>query len=192
MERPNKTTENITFKDVESQLLNAGIDTSTWGTGSAKTIEHLYNEMKDGESKLVTDAENGLLKITSVVGATIYYESPSGDKYRLKEDKQIFSDGRERIRPSDSQSVFEKMQFDEDPTEAMKRGLQEELGIKDDTRIVETETNKKIQESASYPGLLSETTFHFFDVYINDDQFEPDGYTEEQARLTTYFIWEKL
>jgi len=50
-----------------------------------------------------------------------------------------------------------------------KRGLQEELGIKDGAKIVETETNKKVQESASYPGLLSEMTFHLFDVYVNDD-----------------------
>lgn len=161
MEGLNKTIENISFKDIESQLVNARVDISTWDTGSAKTVEHLYNEVKDGESRLVNDIKNGLIKMTSVVGATIYYETPSGDKYRLKEEKQVFSDGRQRIRPSEGQSVFEKMQFDEDPTGAMRRGLQEELSIKDGARIVETETNIKVQESASYPGLLSEMTFHF-------------------------------
>ena len=190
MENVEKSEANIS--KLRLQLENAGIDISIWGTGGYKTIEHLTKEIDCQEIVLTTDENGELIRISEVAAATIFFVDDDCKKYRLKEQKQIFIDGRERIRPSNGQSVFEKMKFGEDPTQAMIRGISEELGIDADINLKHINTVQDIADSKSYPGLQTKSTTHFFDVILNSEQFNPRGYTEEQSDKITYFVWEKI
>ena len=172
-------------------LSNAGVDISIWGTGGFKTIEHLAKEIDNNEIILAENEQGELIRISEVVASSIYYIDDI-NKYRLKEQKQVFLDGRVRIRPSNGQSVFEKMKFGEDPTQAMIRGISEELGIDADINLKHINTVQDTADSKSYPGLQTKSTTHFFDVILNSEQFNPRGYTEEQSDKITYFVWEKI
>lgn len=176
--------------DLIFRLKKAGIDVSSWGTGEYKTFEHLLNEIESQETKLSIDVNGELVRTIEVVGAAIYYISNDGKKYYLKEEKQIFIDGRERRRPmTKGRSVFEKMKPNEIPKEAIIRGIREELGIKGDIDLRQTDTYNKIENSESYPGLRTKSTLYMFDSLLNQEQYNPDGYIEEQSDKTTYFTW---
>ncbi len=190
MERFERKSE-IATDILKKQLEAAGINTAEWGTGQAKTLEHLQKEIESGETILVTGEKCELLRKVVVGGADIYYKSPDGKRYRLKEDRQVFKDGRERRRDL-GQAVSEKMKPDEDPKEAIIRGIQEELGISGEITLTEIGTDYQIITSPSYPGLQSQYIRHRFQAVLNEEQFNPNGYIEEQSDKSTYFVWEEV
>ena len=176
---------------LKERLANAGIDISSWGTGQAKTLAHLEREIENGETILI-EGENGeLLRRVVVAGADIYYQSPEGKKYRLKEERQVFKDGRERHRDL-GQAVSEKIKPDEEPEIAMIRGIKEELGISGEITLTKIRTDEQKIISPSYPGLESQYINHKFQTILTDKQFRPEGYIEEQTDKSTYFIWEEI
>lgn len=113
-----------------------------------------------------------------------------GERLVLIEDKQVFTDGRERTRDFDW-SIAEKLAPGENPVDAARRALKEELDIQGKTKFAQGETKEKERTSPSYPGLTSRYTTHYFNVNLNDDQFKPKGYIEQQPDKTTYWVWEK-
>lgn len=181
----------ITIDTLSNQLTKASIDTSTWGTGQTKTVAHLHEEIQSGETILTPGENDKLLREVIVGNADIFYQSPNGKKYRLKEDKQVFKDGRERRRNL-GHAVSEKMKADEEPIVAMIRGIQEELGINSELKLVKLGTEILQEPSPSYPGLESNYVFHTFEVTLTDEQFNPAGYVEEQTDKSTYFVWEEV
>lgn len=70
--------EHFTTNVLKQQLADAGIDTSSWGTGQAKTLAHLQREIESGETILVTGESGELLRKVVVGVADIYYQSPGG------------------------------------------------------------------------------------------------------------------
>lgn len=176
---------------LKQQLQNAGIDVSQWGIGKAKTLQHFLKEIEDGETILIKNIDGKLLRKVIVGNANIYYTSPEGKKFILKEEKQIFKDGRERIRNLD-ESIAEKIKATENPEDAMVRGIQEELGIESEINLKKDNTKEELLMSPSYPGLQSQYIFHKFETILNDQQFKPEGYIEEQLDKSTYFIWEEI
>ena len=183
--------EHLATDALQKQLADAGIDTSLWGTGKAKTLEHLQKEIESGETILITGEAGELLRRVVVGKADIFYQSPDGKKYRLKEDKQVFKDGRERRRNL-GQAVSEKIRPDEDPDTAMIRGIQEELGISGKISLTKTMEDVENETSPSYPGLKSQYSRQIFQATLSDEQFKPEGYVEEQSDKSTYFIWEEV
>ena len=175
----------------KQQLQKAGIDISKWGVGEAKTPEDLQKEIEAGETVLEFDKEGRLLRKVLSSGTDVFYIAPDGKKYRLVEQRQVFKDGRERRRHFDW-SVSEKLKSNEDPQAATIRGLKEELGIDGNVTLVESETEGKLTVAQSYPGLRTLYTTHRFAVALNDEQYKPEGYMEEQEGLTTYFAWEEV
>lgn len=166
------------------------IDTSAWGSGGTKTLDHLLKEIQDGESVLVKGDEGRLLRKTLVAKADVYYKDTKGQLYRLKETKQVFVDGRERVRNS---FLMEKMKPDENPLISIKRGVKEELGIDEEGFTVEPiDVADEIVDSPSYPGLKTWYILHRFKVVLSEDQVKPEGYTEKQVDKQTYFAWEKV
>jgi hypothetical protein len=140
----------------------------------------------------VLTRENGvLLRNVQVAVAHITYQDANGKVYRLKEEKQVFIDGRVRERNL-SGSVSEKMKPGEDPRDAIARGIQEELGI--NTSIDSSNMRTEITQmfSQSYPNLTTKFTSFTFDVQLTAEQFVPDGYREVQADKTTFFVWEEM
>lgn len=189
MEIPKKPSESI--DSLRLKLEKSGIDTSQWGTGKAKTLEHLLKEIEEGETVLVTGEKGELLRKVIVARANIYYLDSKANKFRLKEERQVFKDGRERKRDLGI-TVSEKIKLNEDPKEAMIRGIQEEPGISGEIDLTEMGTDEETIESPSYPGLLSQYIRHNFETILNKEQFKPEGYLEEQDGISTYFIWEKV
>ena len=90
------------------------------------------------------------------------------------------------------QAVSEKIKPDEDPKDAMIRGMREELGIEGEISLTETGADEQLLSSPSYPGLQSQYICHKFEATLNDQQFKPAGYVEEQEDKSTYFIWEEV
>ena len=183
----------LVLNTLRQQLENAGIDISKWGKGQAKTLAHLQEEIESGETILATGEQGELLRKVVVGGADIYYNSPEGEKYRLKEDKQVFKDGRERRRDL-GHAISEKMKPDENPKDAMIRGIREELGIEGEISLAEIGIDEQLPSSPglSYPGLQSQYIRHKFETTLNDRQFKRDGYVEEREDKSTYFVWEEV
>lgn len=172
-------------------LLNFnGIEIDRWGTGKAKTIKHLIKEINDNECILQEDENSMLVRYLRVATAKIYFEI-NETKYILKEEKQVFKDGRIRKRTNDS-SLSEKINPDENPKDAIIRGIKEELGIQNEVIITTYETTSEEMYSDSFPTLLSKYEIYNFNVHLTEEQFNIDGYIEEQEDKTTYFIWDKV
>jgi hypothetical protein len=185
--KQSKKTLKTTCGLLEQRLKNAGINISKWGTGQTKTLEHFQKEIEKGESILATDTKGKLLRKVMVVSADVHHISADSRKFVLKEDKQVFKDGR--VRRRNLMSVSEKMKPAENSKEAMIRGIQEELGIDSKIILEEKEIEKQTIESPSYPGLLSQYINHKFKVSLNDKQFNKNGYIENDGGIITYFTW---
>lgn len=185
MENPHSAEHN-SLEVLEKRLRSAKIPIDSWGEGSSKTIGHLLLEIEEGECELV-ERDGDLFRLVNVVVASVYYQLGE-KKYKLKEDKQVFDDGRVRVRNLDG-SVFEKVKTGENVDEAMARGISEELGI-DKLELRKIGTDVESMESKSYPGLKSEYVNHRYDTYIDQDDFSESGYVEEQKDKKTYFVWE--
>jgi hypothetical protein len=171
-------------------LLNKhGIPTDKWGIGGAKSVVSLQREINSGETTLVTSTNGELIRKVIVASADIYYNGPDGSRYKLVESQQVFSNGATRIR-NQRRSVSEKIVKGEKPIDAIHRGILEELGINVDTITIQfTETELEEINSPSYPGLKSQYQTYGYQVYLTDDQYNPDGYIETQKDKTTYFYW---
>ena len=175
------------YIDFVQMLKDKGIDIQLYGTGTFKTIGHLYQEIEEGETEL-TDENGQLVRRVQFVGARILYKKDD-EWLRLYEEKQIFKDGRERRRTNMPYSAAEKFKSGEDPKEVIVRGMKEELKL-DITKDQFTFYNKKeIENNDDYPGIKSFHIGYEFLVVLNDEQYNPDGYIERQSDKDVYFTW---
>jgi N12 class adenine-specific DNA methylase/predicted kinase len=168
-------------------LESHGIDTAAYGQGEAKPLATLLKELQEGEAQLV-ERDGQLIRRVSALGVDVYANVGSA-RLKIKEDRQVFADGRVRQREL-PRSLGEKLKAGEDPAESVGRALAEELGITE-FQTIEPVTEKTIErESGSYPGLASE--YRAFDtaVLVAPSQFKPQGYEEKQAEKTNYYAWE--
>ncbi len=177
--------------DLVNKLKEYKIPVDYWGTGNAKTVEHLLDELNNDEC-IITVESNYLVRYIEFVGIRMFYKDKEGNSYTLKEDRQEFKDGRTRRRDMQS-SVSEKMKFGEDPLESAIRGIQEELGI----RVMFNQLKKWRDlnydgRSQSYPGLKTKYKGHQFTCWLDDRQYNPNGYVEIQKDKSTFFIWHKI
>ncbi len=172
-------------------LQRNGVDTSLFGTGPAKTLEHLLKELHEEETALIEDS-TGLTRLTSVLRIDVLC-TVNGKGYRLREDRQEFKDGRVRKRSFLSCSVAEKLKVGEKPNiHAVLRALREELGITYVSSATKVRTSTSEEESPSYPGLQARFTNHDWVVAICPKDFRREGYTEVQSDKTTYFVWDEV
>lgn len=158
------------------QLLEEnGIDSSLYGKGKAKTLNSLLKEINEGESKLEFNP------LTRVI--TVLFLSLMRNGKVLTEVDQYFHQTPEREAFSRQRMsvLAEKMLENETPDAAVKRALNEELGvdyIPSDTiihRTIETRI------SASYPGLP--TKYITYQVVMD----APDEIPNEKFEFTEYF-----
>lgn len=169
------------------------IDLKNWGVGEAKTLTHLLDEILEGEAKVeLVDGE--IHRNIEVVSITIF--SPTNPTMLLRETRQVFADGRGRVRNlPDNCSVAEKIKFlhNETPEVAVIRACQEELRqiqepVNDgQLKHISTHTIKEL--STSYPGVLTNKTVHIFQCKFTLEQYNPEGYTEIQDDKINYFQW---
>jgi hypothetical protein len=179
-----------TVEELTNKLKEYSIPVEEWGTGEAKNVEHLLDEIR-GEECNVEDRGGYLIRSIEFVGVRIYHKDKDNVTWVLKEDKQEFKDGRVRRRNMPS-SVSEKMKFGEDSLISAIRGIKEELGIN-----VEGHQLIKMRDlfynggSQSYPDLRTRYKGHQFTCFFNDDQFDENGYIEVQKDKSTFFKWFK-
>jgi hypothetical protein len=179
----------LDLKSLEEYLLRFGIPLEKWGKGYAKTLSHLLKEIESGECTISEEGGNLSREIEFAMCEMFYHDGKN--LFKLIEEKQVFNDGRTRIRDKES-SVSEKMMIGEDPLESLIRGVKEELGIiLDESQIEEEGDVKKTESSQSFPGLITKYSGHNFTCFLNQDQYNPNGYVEVQKDKRTYFIWEE-
>ena len=179
-----------TLASLQKKLAGTGIDTAHWGTGKAKTIEHLLKEIEEGETELIS--ENGALVRKVTFGACgVFYDSHDGKRYQLFEDRQVFNDGRERRREMNN-AVLEKIKKGEEVDTAMARGLQEELGVSGNIGLNKVDVRERREMSGSYPGLTTLYAEHHFEATLSDAQYRSEGYVEKQEDKSTYFVWKEV
>ena len=177
-------------EELENYLRKFSIPISSWGTGKAKTLQDLYEELINDECQLIESGES-LHRIIEFVGIDVFYKDEKDNLYHLIEDRQEFNDGRIRRRKMLS-SVSEKMKFGESPSIAGVRGIEEELNIK--VSASQLTDHKDLQfngSSMSYPGLIAKYKGHQFICYLTKEQFNLDGYVEIQKTKKTFFKWIK-
>jgi hypothetical protein len=181
-------------KQLIEKLEYAGINVSLFGTGSAKTLGHLLSEVNSGECKLESRGKR-LVRVVELLGVDVYYQhtSPSQGRLRLIEMEQVFIDGRTRRRNL-STTLGEKLESGEKPNKkAVRRAITQELGIQGNLEIRRPwfNSSKETRPTLSYPGLECGYTTYKFEVFLNNDQYNPEGYEEKQWDKTTYFKWTK-
>lgn len=183
-ERPNLQTE----EGFRNYLSSFRIPVDSWGQGAAKTVGHLMREIEAGETVLTTRGKE-LLRQVGFAAVWVTYRD-GRDTYELVEDRQEFRDGRVRRRDTGS-SISEKIQPGENPKDAAKRALREELGISGKVDLKGGKKTEELKESPSYPGLRTQYLRHDFSAELKLDQYSPEGYVEEQDDKTTYFVWQR-
>jgi len=175
---------------LKNKLIKYNIPVDLWGTGNAKTIKHLYNEILEGES-IIEEKSDQIIRYIEFVGIVIYYTDEDDQRWILKEDRQEFKDGRTRRRDMMS-SVSEKMKFGENPNLSAIRGIKEELGIEiKSSQLVKRRDLNYDGGSNSYPGLKTIYKGHQYICNLEKEQFDPKGYIEVQEDKSTFFVWQK-
>lgn len=177
------------YDELLNLLKEYNIPLEKWGTGGFKTVEHLWGEIEDEECTL-TEKDGQLNRDVDFVGTRIIYKK-DGKNYRLWEDRAEFKDGRIRIRPI-PHSMAEKFKHGEDPVPALIRGMEEELGIKLNKNQFAFYNKDRFENNGDYPGIRSYHNGYYYFIVLNDEQFNPDGYIENQKDKTIYFVWREL
>ncbi len=176
-------------EELINYLISFNIPVESWGQGRAKTISHLFTEIREGETVLVQSGKE-LVRQIEFASVNVFFQD-GNDAYRLVEDHQKFKDGRIRQRKP-SGSLSEKMKSGENSLAVAKRAVIEELGIGSEIQISGDKQIEEMEESPSYPELTTRYIKHVFTVELKADQFSRAGYTENQEDKTTFFIWSKV
>lgn len=155
--------------DMSSWLKAAGIDTSAWGRGTAKSVGDLWQEYIAGESAFEDHPPARLVEVAQVI-------IRRSDAVLL-EIAQEFADGRRRER---MQPPSEKLKRGEEPLAATLRCLSEELGLSPRKVVIERihPPTEQTIDSPSYPGLPTCYRMHMVDVTaasLPDEDFFRDN-----------------
>lgn len=164
MKTSKKTGEFPSEKELNTWLLDQGIDLTRWDSDSAKSIENLFTELSTGDCTIQL---NPPLRIIHVVQVLIFQ-----GKLILVEMEQEMKDFRKRKR---NLPPSEKMKIGEDCLEAAVRCLEEELSVsKKNITILTTDCKPFIRyrTSRSYPGLSSK--YFIYRVHAQVDEL-PQG-----------------
>ena len=178
--------------NIQSILNQYQIPCQNWGIGNTKTLTHLQKEVDERESSLVIE-DNNLIRKVRIIWLKIYFVKVNINKrFCLIEKRQEFIDGRVRSRNQDW-SLAEKLKSDEKPDQqSIARAISEELGIDSPVTAKFLKQHFETANSMSYPGLTTCSENYFYEVYLTNEQFKPEGYIEFQDDKTTYFVWQKI
>lgn len=155
-------------------------------TAKAKSLEQLATELKRGECRLVEHPHGQLVRQVEVVQVLLWIRR-DGERLYLREDRQELANGEIRRRNLDA-SLAEKMVTGEDPLDAAKRALAEELGVACDFGLGAPKLSSTAATSPSYPGLQSLYRLHRFEAELPAWHVR-SHYVEVQSDKTNYWTW---
>ncbi len=141
-------------------LVAGGVALERWGTGQAKSLENLWEEIATGETRLQAEP------LRRVLAGVVQLIIRRGDGRILIEQEQVLEDGRRRAR---NIPPAEKMLAGETYVDAVRRCLREELRVNPDTAEILTHTHEvqlEQHDSWSYPGLISLYPIHRVEVRV--------------------------
>jgi hypothetical protein len=191
---PQSEGEKMSIEQLVSLLEMYQMPMEEWGSGRAKTVEDLLSEINSGETELIEE-EGRLIRATEALAINVF-SIADGKIWKLREDKQIFTDGRIRERRDETMdtSMGEKISIEELHLKALQRALQEELGVDENFEFDSREGETLIKErtSSSFPGLTSKLKLHYYDVLLPVEFYKKEGYVETQKNKCTYFTWEEV
>lgn len=173
-------------QELNRWLLSHGIDTAVWGQQGHKTVENLWKELATGDALM---QENPPMRLVNVVQVLVR----RGNEILLETIQEMAS-GHKRYR---NLPPAEKIKFGENFLNAATRGLKEELGISAENIDFDVSSHTKrtfISESPSYPGLLSQYTFHDIEATVQglpecDFWFDNLAYTKGDPVKRHFWSW---
>ena len=168
----------VSLNALTRHLVRQGVRIDRWGCGQARRVPDLWDEVRRGDCRLTVAP---LVRLVEVARARVYH--PGGGGLQLIELQQWLPDGRSRTR---LQCLAEKVRPGESALAALTRGLREELGAANLTRV-RPESSRMFASSGSrsYPGMTTEYRIHQFDVTIAglpDDDFVTEDLAGGAAR----------
>ncbi len=185
-----------TPEDLAEFLRSRGIDIGKWtGQQGTKTLDHFFREIHEGEAQLaeiIRDEAKSALRLIMVGGAHIYHCPANGTALFLREkyvENLSTGDKKDRKR---SYAVGEKAKPGESHRDAMIRGIREELQIRTTFGIAEISRDVRTEISASFPDLNTRYDERRFNVVLNAEQFNQDGYIETRDGKRIVFAWEPV
>ena len=173
--------------NLEAILNLGGTDTSSWGSGKAKSIRNLMVEFSAEECYFRFEP-TGITRVTKVVRMEIL----DPELGLLIEESQVLPDGQFRERGT---VPSEKIIGKESPTDAVLRGMKEELRLGPESFIFrlgkrEIESN----DSPSYPNLPTEYQLYTFEITLAPDvrhRLKAGLKVTEEDQTQHVFIWKK-
>lgn len=170
--------------ELQIWLNDNGIDTLLWGKDGAKQVVDLWDELVGGETAVTSPPPLRLVHVTQL-------HIRKGDQLLL-EVAQELKDGQRRSR---NRPPSEKMKPGESYKETAVRCLQEEIGIPAEAITLLPATHKQTQKernSPSYPGLLTQYTFHTVEAQIEglpDQDFWRDNQAHGSGDPVKRHLW---
>eukprot|EP00928_Gymnodinium_smaydae_P007413 TRINITY_DN12666_c0_g1_i2.p1 TRINITY_DN12666_c0_g1~~TRINITY_DN12666_c0_g1_i2.p1 ORF type:complete len:352 (-),score=77.73 TRINITY_DN12666_c0_g1_i2:143-1129(-) len=170
--------------DLRAHLQRAQIPLPSWGSGKAKSVQHLFKELQEGSSELLRNRATGV--ITRVV-EPVFVEICFGGKV-LVEQRQWLNDGISdgQCRERNLLLAEKRNPSDADIEATAKRGLAEELNIVASNdgewplgvvyKAQDYQRFEKASMSDSFPGLQCNYIYHHLriDFVAPTDGTQPD------------------
>jgi len=161
--------------------LKACLPLNLWGINQAKIFPQLVSEIEAGETEILWEGQKPI-RCIRVARVDVQFL----DKH-LIETKQVFTDGRTRIR--NIRGISEKLHQSENFLDGAVRGIREELGLALPASMFNyIGENLEMKESPSYPGLETRYVFGDFSVELPGQLWQREFVAIEDYS-TTYFGW---
>lgn len=184
-----KILEIVNLEHLNAVLIDGGTPLDLWGTGEAKTVENLFDEITNEEARLFINEKGEIERHIETTLVEVIYVAKDVTVYGLKELKQVFNDGSfiERELPT---TLEERVKYSESPKDVGINLLSEKLNIDNQDEFMEFRSRTESKPSHNYPGLTTCNTTHPYMAPIDEKDFKPDGYIEIQPDKTCYYIWD--
>ncbi len=178
----------ISLEELKKILAEYNIDTQNWDhIQGNKTVEELWQELKNGESKLqlINDKLTRLVRVSS-----IDVQFQLGEQYfRLIEDKQILFSGAVKTR--NLSTLTEKLKADEDFLTGAYRCLKEEIGLETNAELKFIEETNFRQLSPNYPTLYSHYNIFNYQLILGEKELglmRFSEYVSEEKRISLFTL----